>query len=141
MELIRPKSGRNPTSAAKSGVWPLSCRLQLPPPRYAHPFRPFGPWVDYDAEDITYFATSVENSHVPSPKIGRWPEKGEYAVWYLYLNPSARSSHMIRCIWPMGGCWCGGLKGICRLGRKRSRCMSKNELGGPLEQFFTISCE
>ena len=59
--LRRPKSGRNPTSAAKVSVWPLSRRLQLPPPGNAHPFRQVGPWVEYDAAYITEFAMSVEN--------------------------------------------------------------------------------
>ena len=140
MELLRQKSGRNPTSAAKGGVWSLSRKIYLPPPGNAHSFRPLRSWASCDAADFTEFATSVENSKVPSPKIGRWPEKGEYAVCYLYLSPSARSSHIIRCIWALGGVWCGGLNGIRRLGRKRPRYMSKNELGGPREQYFTISC-
>ena len=59
--LLRPKSGRNPTSAAKGSVWPLSRRVQLPPPRYSHPSRPLGPWVEYDAAVITEFAMRVEN--------------------------------------------------------------------------------
>ena len=59
--LLRPKYGGNPTSAAKVSVWPLSRRVQLPPPRYAHPYHPFGPRVEYDAADITAFAMSVEN--------------------------------------------------------------------------------
>ena len=138
--LLRPKSGRNPTSAAKGGVWPLSRKVQLPPPRNTHSFHPLGPRVKYDAADFTEFAMSVEISHVPSPKIGRWPAKREYAVYYLYLSPRPGASHTIHCIWSIGGPWCGGLNGIRLLGRKRSRCMSKNELRGPLEQYFTISC-
>ena len=59
--LLRPKSGRNPTSAAKDGIWPLSRRVKLPPPRNTHPFYQFGPWVEYDAADMTKFATGVEN--------------------------------------------------------------------------------
>ena len=131
---------RNPTSAAKSGVWPLSRKVLLPPPRYAHPYHSFVPWIDYDVAHITEFAMSVEISHVPSPKIGRLPSKREYAVYCLYLSPRPGSSHTNHCIWSIGGGWCGGLNGIRRLGRKRSRCMSKNELRGPREQYFTISC-
>ena len=41
--LLRSKYGGNPTSAAKVSVWPLSRRVQLPPPGNAHPFRQFGP--------------------------------------------------------------------------------------------------
>ena len=59
--LLRSKYGGNPTSAAKVSVWPLSRRVQLPPPGNAHPFRQFGPWVEYDAAYITEFAMSVEN--------------------------------------------------------------------------------
>ena len=59
--LLRSKYGGNPTSAAKEGVWPLSRKVWLPPPGNAHPYHPFGPWVEYDAAYITEFAMSVEN--------------------------------------------------------------------------------
>ena len=59
--LLRPKSGRNPTSAAISSVWPLSRRVQLPPPRNAHSSRPLGSWVDRGVAVITEFVMRVEN--------------------------------------------------------------------------------
>ena len=59
--LLRSKYGGNPTSAAICSVWPLSRKVQLPPPRYAHPYHPFGPWVKINAADIPEFAMSVEN--------------------------------------------------------------------------------
>ena len=59
--LRRPKSGGNPTFAAICSIWPLTRKVWLPPPRNTHPYHPFGPWVDYNAADITAFAMSVEN--------------------------------------------------------------------------------
>ena len=61
MPLLRPKSGRNPTSAAKVSVWPLSLGILLPPPGNACLFHWFGPEVEYDAADFTEFAASVKN--------------------------------------------------------------------------------
>ena len=74
--LLRSKPGRNPTSAAKHSVWSLSRRLELPPPTYAHPYHPFGPWVDYDVAHFTEFAMSVEISHFRPPKSVGGPQKG-----------------------------------------------------------------
>ena len=61
MPLVRPKSGRNPTSGAKGGVWPLSRKIWLPPPRCAYSFHPCCPWVGHDAAGTTEIAMKVEN--------------------------------------------------------------------------------
>ena len=43
--LLRPKSGRNPTSAAKGSIWPVSCEVSLPHNSSAKSIVPNGPWV------------------------------------------------------------------------------------------------
>ena len=54
-KITPQKSGQNPTLAAKSGIWVISCEIMLPAPDRTCSFAFLGPIVDCGAADRTYF--------------------------------------------------------------------------------------